>query len=287
MEKIYLKARAKVNLTLSILDKRPDNYHNLESVFQKISLYDELYIEKNSENVFELDTNMKGVSLEENIIYKAYKKLKERFSEITGVKVTLNKKLPMQAGLAGGSTDCASFLLGMKKLYSLDFPKEELLQMAKRLGADVVPCMYNGVIKASGIGEVITEIESNFKYYFVIIKPKNIFCSTKDMYEKLDKRKSEKVIKTEQMLTAIKERNIVKMADSLYNDFEKVANEIEEIDKAKKDLKENGAVGSMLAGAGAAVFGIFDKRENAKKAYRSLKEEYEAYICTSYNKEEK
>ena len=101
MNRIYLKARAKVNLTLEVLNKREDNYHNLKSVFQKISLYDEIYIYNTENNKFELNTNIEELNNADNIIYKAYIKLKEKYKEINGVKVVLNKKIPMKAGLAG------------------------------------------------------------------------------------------------------------------------------------------------------------------------------------------
>ena len=120
MEKIYVKARAKINLSLNVLNKRPDNYHNLESIFQKINLYDELYIEKTNTNTIEIITNLENVKLEDNIIYKAYTKLKEKYKQIEGIKVTLNKRIPTEAGLAGGSTDCASFILAINKLYNLN-----------------------------------------------------------------------------------------------------------------------------------------------------------------------
>jgi len=103
MDNIYTKARAKVNLTLNVLNKRPDNYHNLESIFQKINLYDELYIEKTETNTLEIITNLKNVKLEDNIIFKAYTKLKELSKDICGVKVILNKRIPTEAGMAGGS----------------------------------------------------------------------------------------------------------------------------------------------------------------------------------------
>ena len=111
MEEIYQKARAKINLSLEVIGKREDNYHNIKSIFQKINLYDELYIKKTQTDTFELQTNIKEINNKENIIYKAYRKLKQEYKNITGIQVKLNKKIPMQAGLAGGSTDCASFLL--------------------------------------------------------------------------------------------------------------------------------------------------------------------------------
>jgi len=166
MDKIYLKARAKVNLTLDILNKREDGYHNLQSVFQKINLYDEMWVEK-CEAGFELNSNIQNVKLEDNIIYKAYRKIKKEYPNLGGVKLKLNKKIPMQAGLAGGSTDCASFILAVNKLFNLNMTKQKIELISCELGADVVPCLYNKAVKAEGIGEIITEIETSFKYYFV------------------------------------------------------------------------------------------------------------------------
>ena len=286
MDKIYIKARAKVNLSLTILEKRPDSYHNLESVFQKINLYDEMWIEKNNTDSIEIESNIKGVELEDNIIYKAYQKLKKIFPNITGVKVVLNKKIPMQAGLAGGSTDCASFLVAMKKIFDIDISKEGFEEIACSLGADVVPCLYNGAIKAEGIGEIITTLNSDFKFYLVIIKP-TFFCSTKEMFEILDKRKGINDLKTDEVILALSKKDINKLSKCLYNDFEEILKDNEEIINAKNSLMQNGAVATLLSGAGSCVFGIFEAKDKAKKAYRNLKENYETYICSTYNKKEK
>ena len=185
MKEIYIKARAKVNLNLEILGKREDNYHNLESVFQKVNLYDEIYIKKTETDGFKLNINVKELDTKENIIYKAYVKLKEQYKEISGIEVTVNKKIPMQAGMAGGSTDCSAFIIAMNRLFDLKLTKKEMEVLGKSLGADVVPCFYNQAVKAEGIGEIITNIDTHFKYYMVIIKPK-IACNTKEMFQKLD-----------------------------------------------------------------------------------------------------
>ena len=189
MEEIYIKARAKVNLNLEITGVRDNGYHNIESVFQKINLYDELYIKKTKTNRLELQTNIEELNNEENIICKAYIKMREIYKNISGVQVKVNKRIPMQAGLAGGSTDCASFILGINKLFDLKLSKKEIENIGKSLGADVVPCLYNQAVKAEGIGEIITPINTNFKYYLVIIKPK-ISCNTKEMYKKIDEQKN-------------------------------------------------------------------------------------------------
>ncbi len=279
MDKIYIKARAKVNLALEILDKREDNYHNLKSVFQKINLYDEIYIYITKNNDFKLETNIQELNNKDNIIYKAYVKLKEKFKVITGVKVILNKRIPMQAGLAGGSTDCASFILGMNKLFNLNLNKSEIIDLGKNLGADVVPCMYNKAVLAEGIGDIITKINTNFKYYILIIKPE-FSCNTKEMYNKLDrKQRSLKIDVAGNLINALENNNIELLANNLYNSFEEVV----DAKLIKDELINNKALGALLSGSGSCIFGIFRNKEDAKFAYKNLKDKYKTYICTSYN----
>lgn len=279
MDQIYIKARAKVNLTLEVLDKREDNYHNLKSVFQKVNLYDEIYIYKIDNDDFILETNISGLNFKDNIIYKAYIKLKEMFQTISGVKVILNKRIPMQAGMAGGSTDCASFILGMNKLFDLNLSKTKIIDLGKNLGADVVPCLYNRAILAEGIGEIITKIDTNFKYYILIIKPE-LSCNTGEMFKKLDNR--ERILKTDKtknMIKALESNDIELLSNNLYNVFEEVV----EAKPIKEELLKNKALGTLLTGSGSCVYGIFRNREDAKSAYENLKDKYKTYICTSYN----
>lgn len=281
MEKLYVKARAKVNLTLAVLEKKEDGYHNLDSVFQKINLYDEIWLEKIEEDKFVLDSDIKDVQLEDNIIYKAFYKLQKEYGKFGGVKVTLKKNIPMQAGLAGGSTDCASFLIAINKLYELGISRVKLEKIAKELGADVVPCMYNGAVLANGIGEKIQKIDTSLKYYFVIIKP-NFSCNTGEMYRKLDEKEKKKQNTSHLMIEALNKKDFKKMSENMMNDFELVLEENQEFVDAKKTLEEQGAK-TLLAGSGSCVFGVFERKEEAKRAYNNLKKMYKTYICTSYN----
>lgn len=279
MDQIYMKARAKINLTLEVLDKREDNYHNLKSVFQKVNLYDEIYIYKTDSNDFELETNIDELNSKDNIIYKAYVKLKERFKAVSGVKVVLNKRIPMQAGMAGGSTDCASFILGMNKLFNLNLTENEIITLGKSLGADVVPCLYNKAVLAEGIGEIITKIDTNFKYYIVVIKPE-LSCNTGEMFKKLDSR--ERILKidnSQNVIKSLENNDIELLSNNLYNTFE----EIVDLKPIKEELIKNKALGALLTGSGSCVFGIFKNKETAKSAYKNLKDKYKTYICTSYN----
>lgn len=281
---MYTKARAKINLTLNILNKRPDNYHNLESIFQKINLYDELYIEKTYGETLELISNLENVKLEDNIIYKAYIMLKEQYKIINGIRVILNKKIPTEAGLAGGSTDCASFILAINKLYNLNMKEKELIDIGKKLGADVCPCYYNTAVKAEGIGDIITKINTVFKYYLLIIKP-SISYSTKNMFNKIDQTSNlGKLQKSEPVIKALETNNIELLCNNLYNRFEDVIDEKNIISNLKTQLKNSGAIGTLMTGSGSCVFGIYKNKKQAKYAYEILKNKYDIYICTSYNK---
>lgn len=285
MKEIYIKARAKVNLNLEILGKREDNYHNLESVFQKINLYDEIYIKKTETDDFKLNINVKELDTKENIIYKAYVKLKEQYKAISGIEVTVNKKIPMQAGMAGGSTDCSAFIIAMNRLFDLKLTKKEMEVLGKSLGADVVPCFYNKAVKAEGIGEIITNIDTHFKYYMVIIKPK-IACNTKEMFQKLDTEEGVLQLHTsENIIKALENKDIHLLADNLYNVFEEVIQEKGIIQDIKKELIKNGALQALMTGTGSCVYGIFKDKQSAKDAYIALKDKYQTYICTSYNTE--
>ncbi len=242
MEQIYIKARAKINLNLEVVGIREDNYHNIRSVFQKINLYDELYIRKTEMNDLELQTNIEELNNKENIIYKAYRKLKEKYKNITGVRVILNKKIPMQAGLAGGSTDCASFLLGMNRLFDLRLSKTEIKKIGESLGADVVPCFYNRAVKGEGIGEIITPIHTHLKYYLVIIKPQ-ISCNTKEIFRKIDERNDTiQPNNSDKIVQALEQNRLDLLVNHLYNIFETVIDEKEIIQEIKKEIRNQGAI---------------------------------------------
>ena len=282
MEEIYIKARAKINLNLEVLGKREDNYHNIKSIFQKINLYDEIKIKKLKIDKFKMITNIKELNNEENIIYKAYKKLKEKYEQIKGIEIKLNKRIPIQAGMAGGSTDCAAFIVAMNKLFSLNLSKEKMKTLGKELGADVVPCLYNRAVIVEGIGDIVTKIDTNFKYYIVIIKPE-ISCNTKEMYNRLDEKEIKQKDTTKKIIKALENHDIKILSNNLYNVFEEVIENKEIIKELKEELIKYGAISSLMTGSGSAVYGIFKDKQTAKNAYEKLKDKYNTYICTSYN----
>ena len=283
MNEIYRKARAKINLNLRITGVREDHYHNIESIFQKINLYDEIWIQKTNTDQCELQINVPELNSPENIMIKAYEVLKRQFpSKITGVLIKVKKKIPMQAGLGGGSTDCATFLLGMNQLFSLSLSQRKIEEIGKSLGADVVPCLYNQTVKAEGIGEQITTIPSNFRYDLVLVKP-NLACNTKAMYQKFDQQKEMiQANTTDNIVQALIAEDKQRLAENLYNVFENVVDSPEIIQNLKRELIQSGAIGSLMTGSGSCVYGIFKNKQEARKAYQGLKEKYQTYLCTSY-----
>lgn len=284
MNRIYLKARAKINLTLNVLEKRPDNYHNIESVFQKISLYDELFIKKNDNDCLYLECNLKELENQSNILYKTFNALKKEFPKISGVNVKLVKHIPLQAGLGGGSTDCASFILGMNSLFNLNASEEKLVEIGKSLGADVVPCMYN-LVKSEGIGDIVTKLKSNLTYYILLMKP-NYECNTRIMYEKLDSNPNlVQKYNTNDVINILKNGNITDLQGKLYNVFENVIEEKEELNKIKNDFLSSGAIDTLLSGSGSCIYGIYETKKDANKAFDYLKSKYNCkiYKCISCN----
>ena len=171
----------------------------------------------------------------------------------------------------------------MNKLFNLSLPKSEMETLGKSLGADVVPCFYNRAVLAEGIGDLITTINTKFKYYIVIIKP-IISCNTKDMYKRIDSQKnilnsfnSDKIIK------GLEQNNIKLISQNLYNTFESVQIEQTLINNLKSKFISKGAIGSLMTGSGSCVYGIFKDKLTAKSAYDFFNNNYETYICTSYN----
>jgi len=287
MDKIYVKARGKLNLTLNVIDKRDDGYHDLESVFQIINLYDEMYIEKTSSGKLSITCNVDGLDNGNNILDKAFDVLKNKHPEISGIKVNLIKNIPNESGLGGGSADCAHFLISMNKLFDLNYTKAELIDIGKNLGADVPPCLHSTPLYATGIGEKIVNINTSLKYYLVLIKP-DISFSTKVMFEKLDNSKEiTQEYNSSNVIKALETNNLELLCNNLYNVFEEVIGEFSEISYLKNLLLENGAIGSSMTGSGSCVFGIFKDKELSKKAYNNIKNLYNTFWCTSYNNKRK
>jgi len=272
MNHIILKARAKINLTLDVLGKRDDGYHDIEMIMQTVNLYDTVSIKKTYKDEIKLETNLKWLpSDDRNLAYKAAEIIKKNYGIKTGVFIELRKRIPVAAGLAGGSSDAAAVLVGMKILFELDITTTELMAMGKELGADVPYCIMRKTALAQGIGDKLTRLPSCPECYVVIAKP-NVSISTAYIYKIIDNESIEVRPNTELMIQAIKDNDLVAIAKNMYNVMEKVTSkENPVIGELKQFLIEKGALGAVMSGSGPTVFGLFDDEAKAKDAYYRLK----------------
>lgn len=267
---ISLNAHAKINLSLDVLNKREDGYHNLQMIMQTIQLHDTISIHEIPSGV-EIECDAPYVpNNSTNIAYKAAEAMINKYKLDAGVRIVIEKKIPVAAGLAGGSTDAAAVLKGINILFNLGIEQNELMQIGKTIGADVPYCVMGGTALAEGIGEKLTPLAPLGKIPIILIKPK-VGVSTAWVYKTLDLDKVSKRPNTEKIISALVKKDIKYIAENMCNVLEEVTiNKYPMIKKIKKNLLHKGAIGSMMSGSGPTVFGIFENEEKAKKAFGFL-----------------
>ena len=267
MQEIELKARAKINLSLDVVRRREDGYHEVKMIMQTVDLYDELTIRKRKEPGIKITTNAGDIPVnEDNLIYMTANMMMENYQIQSGVEVYLKKVIPVAAGMAGGSTDAAATFIGINELFELQIPKEELMEMAVKIGADVPYCIMGGTALSEGIGEILTPLPNPPQCFLVIAKP-DIYVSTKYVYENLRANDLEHHPDIDAMITSIKDKNLPELAQLMENVLENVTVvEYPIIEEIKDTMKRCGALNALMSGSGPTVFGIFDSEENANKA---------------------
>jgi 4-diphosphocytidyl-2-C-methyl-D-erythritol kinase len=269
---LTIPAFAKVNLRLRVFGKRVEGYHELDTVFQTVSLHDTIEFSLSQQSHIVLSSNDRSLPVDEsNLVVRAAKALQDRFSANSGARIRLQKRIPMQAGLGGGSADAAATLLGLAQLWEVNCSKEELMMIASHLGADVPFFFYGGTARATGIGEQIEPLEDIEQRFLLILKP-NANISTADAYRALDERSltspNSKTILSTSEATADSDK--IDLAN-LTNDFEAVVFDLEpEIRKAKNALLKAGAEAVLLAGSGSAVFGIVGSEDAQRRAIQAI-----------------
>ena len=282
MNEIKLRAMGKINLNLLITGKRDNGYHDIKSVFQVIDLADEITIRKNIKFKLITNSNVLNSDIEKNIIYKAYNYMKTLYPTIGGVTVVLTKVIPMEAGLGGGSADCAAFLMGLNKLYDLKISMAKLEKIGAKLGADVVPLMHRGAYVVTGIGDELEKINAKARYNVVIIKP-DFSSSTKEMYKEYDNNKElVQVDNTDKIVKFLETGDFSLLPGSLYNVFEEVNPDRDKILEIKKELKESGAVEALMSGSGSSIYGIYDNLGDAIRTHLKLSKKYKSYFCQAF-----
>lgn len=277
MEEIKLKARAKINLGLDVVRKREDGYHEVRMIMQTINLYDKITLKLQKDEGIRVKTNLSYLPVnEDNLVYKAAKLLMDEFQIRQGVFIELNKYIPVAAGMAGGSSDAAAVMVGVNRLFGLGLTKKELMVRAVKIGADVPYCVMRGTALAEGIGEKLTPLPAMPKCHILIAKPR-VYVSTKFVYGNLRANELKCHPDIDGQIEALKDGDIKRLAALMGNVLETVTiPEYPVIDAIKKTMLENGALNAMMSGSGPTVFGLFEKEEAARNAYRILQAGEEA-----------
>lgn len=273
MNQIELKALAKINLGLDVLGRRENGYHDVRMVMQSIYLYDEVRIEKAEPEEISVISNLSFLPTGEgNIAYKAAKLLKDEFQIKDGIKITLNKHIPVAAGLAGGSSNAAAVLFGMNRMFRLGLSQKELMERGVKLGADVPYCIMRGTVLAEGIGEELSVLPPMPKCTVLIAKPP-VSVSTKVVYEALDSGNIVKHPDIDGIIEGLRNRDLRQVAASMGNVLEDVTIPMHPvIEDIKNEMKACGALNAMMSGSGPTVFGLFESRAAAREAQRRIRE---------------
>ena len=273
MNQVELRALAKINLGLDVLGRRENGYHDVRMVMQSIYLYDEVKIEKMSIPGVEVATNLDYLPTGgDNIAYKAAKLLRDEFRISDGVKITLNKHIPVAAGLAGGSSNAAAVLFGMNRMFRLGLSQKSLMDRGLKLGADVPYCIMRGTVLAEGIGEELKPLPDMPKCTVLIAKPP-VSVSTKAVYEALDSKEITAHPDIDAIIKGLEQHDLRKIAGAMGNVLEDVTIPMHPvIARIKQEMIEAGALGAMMSGSGPTVFGLFTSRSSAREAQKRIRE---------------
>lgn len=271
MKKFEIKCPAKINLSLDVVNRRSDGYHNLSMIMQEIKLFDILTFEISDGNEITLTSNDRFVPTDDrNLIIKAAKAFFDKTGISASASIHLCKNIPMGAGLGGGSTDAAGTLTALNTIFGKPLTTDELAVMAKTLGADVPFFLYGGCMLAEGIGEKLTPVKPLSNAYIVLAKP-SVHISTDYVYKNLVLNDDIQHPDTKSAITALESGDLNLLAVSCGNVLETVsAKKYPEIDEYKKIMLQNGAAYSLMSGSGSSVFGIFANESSAIKAYNEF-----------------
>ena len=265
------KCFAKINLTLDSLYKRDDSYHEIDTIMARISLFDELEIIPNDRGIFNYSSNLETICpVEDNLIYKAWEILKEK-TENPGVDVYLKKNIPLAAGLAGGSTDAAEMIKGLNELWNLNLSKKQMMEIGKKLGADIPFFFENSPARAKGIGEILFPFENNLDMKILLVND-GTEISSAEVYKKLrDFGHVENDLIVEKLKKG--DHSAIFYFENVMEDV--VTDMYPHLLDLKYEFLEYGAEVTLISGSGASIFGIFMDDESLEFAYKKMSEKYE------------
>ncbi len=275
MDYIVYNAYAKINIALDVTGKRPDGYHNLNTIMQNIDLCDTIFIKKVNEKGIKLNCNLKWLAVDaRNLVYSAASVIMDKYNINSGLYIDLTKNIPVAAGLGGGSADCAATLLALRKLFDLPITDKELLTTGKSLGADVPFCLVSKTAVAKGIGDELTLINEHPHVTVVVAKP-NIRVSTADIFSQFTQNIVTKRPDIDKMVIDITNKDVESIADGFCNVLENVTENLyPEIKNLKDYFLEAGAYGALMSGSGPTVFAYFKNKYTAVSAVRKIKRKF-------------
>ncbi|MBQ3356715.1 MAG: 4-(cytidine 5'-diphospho)-2-C-methyl-D-erythritol kinase [Oscillospiraceae bacterium] len=266
------RACAKINLTLDVLSKRDDGYHDLRSVMQTVSLCDDVEIDVDTGRPWKLTCDAASIPADErNLAWKAARVFFDRIGRgPDGIEIRIRKRIPSEAGLAGGSADAAAVLRALNRWAGASLSTEALCDLGALVGSDVPFCVLGGTALAEGRGERLTKLPDAPELQLVICKPPVAFA-TPALFKRLDSVEIREQPDTDAMRQALQDGDSVKIASLLCNVFEQAVSDRPEIEAIKAALLRHGALGASMTGSGSAVFGIFRSPEDAKSTCKALR----------------
>lgn len=275
-----VRSYAKINLTLDVLGKRADGYHEVEMIMQTISLFDLIIVDKLSRGIY-VSTNLRYLpNNEKNIAYQAAKEFFNYTGISGGAKILIHKNIPVSAGLAGGSGNGAAVLCALNIMYNTYLSEDELCEIGAKLGADVPYCIKGGTMLASGIGEKLAPTAKMPDANILLVKPP-VNISTGAIYSQIDSAPIETHPDTQAMIEALESGNLKLISENLCNVMEAVTEKMHPIISGiKEKMIMNGALGALMSGSGSTVFGIFDDLQKAKSSEDSFSKQFsDVYLC--------
>ncbi len=276
-ESVTILANAKLNLSLDVTGKRPDGYHTVEMVMQSVDIFDTVTVQKTDSGI-ELVCQDNDLPMgADNLAYKAAAVFFDETGIDGGTAIRLKKRIPIAAGLGGGSADAAAVLTALNELYGKPLEDEEMAELALKLGADVPFCLVGGTQLAEGVGSILSPLPQLTGCAFVVVKT-GVKPSTAEMYSRFDKLDEADIIRprTQSLVDAICEGENKDVGRYMSNVFDALW----DFSSIKEIMSDSGATGVLVSGSGPSVFGFFPDPDDAKDAYDRLKDEYdEVFLC--------
>lgn len=274
------KAYAKINLSLDVTGVRGDGYHLLKMIMQSIDLYDVIRVEKSKKGI-NLRCSIDTIPVDNrNIAYRAAELFIKSYNIKEGVDIYIEKNIPVEAGLAGGSTDGAAVLKAMRDIFRPEVLNYELANIGVKLGADVPYCIYGGTAVCEGIGEIITPLKPFRNHILVLVKP-NFGASTKEVYKEIDNKSIFNHPDTEIIIKAVENNDLKLVCSNMVNVLENVTLEkYVELNSIKEEVLNFKGLGALMSGSGSTIFGFFEDMYSAQKYYDYMKLKYKQVFIT-------